>query len=102
VDGERVGSLTSIRSAGDAITVNFRSIRAPYEVVAIGDPDVLLARFEQSPSGQFWESRHRQARVRFDVKASSEVAVAAVPTRRLGITHAQSLSTPGRQEGSQP
>jgi uncharacterized protein YlxW (UPF0749 family) len=102
VDGERVGSLTSIRSAGDAITVNFRSIRTPYEVVALGDPDALSARFQQSPTGQFWESRHRQAHVRFDMKASSDVAVAAVPARRMDITHAQLLSTPRSQEGSQP
>lgn len=101
VDGERVGSLTSIRSAGDAITVNFRSIRAPYEVVALGDPDALLARFGQSPSGQFWESRHRQTRVRFDMKASSDVAVPAVPYRRLDVAHAQALSA-SRREGSHP
>jgi uncharacterized protein YlxW (UPF0749 family) len=102
VDGERIGSLTSIRAAGDAITVNFRSIRAPYEVVALGEPDALLSRFGQSPTGQFWESRHRQAHVRFDVRASAEVAVPAVPSRRLDITHAQLLSAPSREEGSQP
>jgi len=102
VDGERIGSLTSIRSAGDAITVNFRSVRAPYDVVAIGDPDALLARFGQSPSGQFWESRHRQADVRFDMKASADIAVPAVPSRRLNVTHAQVLSAPSGEEGGRP
>jgi uncharacterized protein YlxW (UPF0749 family) len=92
VDGERVGSLTSIRSAGDAITVNFRSIRVPYDVVALGDPDALLTRFSQSPTGQYWEARHRQAKVRFDMAAAPDAVVPAVPKRRLEVTHAQLLS----------
>jgi len=96
VDGERIGSLTSIRAAGDAITVNFRSIRVPYDVVALGDPDSLLTRFSQSPTGQYWEARHRQARVRFDMKASSDAVVPAVPERRLEVTHARLLSGIGQ------
>ena len=101
VDGERVGSLTSIRAAGDAITVNFRSIRVPYDVVALGDPEALLTRFSQSPTGQYWEARHRQAQVRFDMKASAESVVPAVPERRLEVTHAQLLSGVGQKgEGS--
>ena len=30
INDNRVGTLTSIRTAGDAITVNFRSISSPY------------------------------------------------------------------------
>ncbi len=101
VDGERIGSLTSIRAAGDAITVNFRSIRVPYDVVALGDPEALLTRFSQSPTGQYWEARHRQAKVRFDMKASADSVVPAVPQRRLEMTHAQLLSGVGNGgEGS--
>jgi len=101
VDGERIGSLTSIRAAGDAITVNFRSIRVPYDVVALGDPEALLTRFSQSPTGQYWEARHRQAKVRFDMKASTDSVVPAVPQRRLETTHARLLSGVGQEgEGS--
>jgi uncharacterized protein YlxW (UPF0749 family) len=100
VDGERVGSLTSIRSAGHAITVNFRSIRTPYDVLAIGDSEAVITRFTQSPTGRFWESRHRQAHVRFDMVASPDVVVPAVPQRRLSVSHAQLLSEPGGEEGS--
>jgi len=92
VDGERIGSLSSIRAAGDAITVNFRSIRAPYDVVALGDSDALLTRFSQSPTGQYWEARHRQAKVRFGMTATSDAVVPAVPERRLEVTHARLLS----------
>jgi uncharacterized protein YlxW (UPF0749 family) len=101
VDGERIGSLSSIRAAGDAITVNFRSIRVPYDVVAIGDPDALLTRFSQSPTGQYWEARHRQAKVRFDMEPSAGAVVPAIPQRRLEVTHAQLLSGVGQGgEGS--
>jgi uncharacterized protein YlxW (UPF0749 family) len=99
VDGERIGSLTSIRSAGDAITVNFRSIRTPYDIVALGDSESILTRFSQSPTGHFWEARHRQAKVRFDMKASSDIVVPAVPQRRLDLMHSQLLSGAAGQEG---
>lgn len=48
VNGQRVTALTSIRSAGDAIVVDFRPVDPPYVVTAIGDPDALEQRFVSS------------------------------------------------------
>ena len=54
INGHRLSSLTAIRSAGDAITVDFRSLTRPYRVEAIGDPRTLPARFAETAAGAWW------------------------------------------------
>jgi uncharacterized protein YlxW (UPF0749 family) len=89
VNGERIGSLTSIRQAGGVIKVNYQSIGPPYEIVALGDSQALQDRFEQSAVGRQWEERRKDAGVGFDVARSDDVAVEAVPKDRLTILHAK-------------
>ena len=43
VNGERIGTMSAIRFAGGAITVNFNDIGPPYAVVALGNEDTLLS-----------------------------------------------------------
>lgn len=45
VNGQRVTALTSIRSAGSAIVVDFHPVDPPYDVVALGNPDTLEPNF---------------------------------------------------------
>ncbi len=52
INGQRLSTLTAIRTAGSAITVNFRPLTPPYVVSAIGDPDVLPARLLETSAGQ--------------------------------------------------
>ncbi len=47
VNGSRLTARTAIRSAADAILVNYRPLRPPYRVEAIG-PDALLEQFQAS------------------------------------------------------
>ena len=54
INGQRLTSLSAIRSAGEAINVNFRSMPRPYVVTAIGDPDQLPARFVDIRRGTWW------------------------------------------------
>jgi uncharacterized protein YlxW (UPF0749 family) len=53
VNGHRLTSLTAIRGAGSAITVDYSSLNPPYTVLAIGDTNTLPARFAQSSGGQW-------------------------------------------------
>lgn len=48
VNDQRIGALTAIRQAGDAILVDYRPVSSPYEVSAIGDPDVIEGAFARS------------------------------------------------------
>jgi uncharacterized protein YlxW (UPF0749 family) len=52
VNGIRLTALTAIRSAGEAILVDFRPLSPPYVVEAIGDPAELEVGFLDGPSGR--------------------------------------------------
>jgi uncharacterized protein YlxW (UPF0749 family) len=41
INGQRLTGLSTIRTAGSAILVDFRPVTSPYEVSAIGGPDLL-------------------------------------------------------------
>ena len=64
INGNRLTSLTAIRFAGRAITVDYRSLTPPYVIDAIGNPETLPARLLETPGGQAWigsegELRHQ-------------------------------------------
>ncbi len=85
VNGLRLTALSAIRVAGVAITVNGRSLRRPYTVEAIGDPDTLPARFAETSSGQAWLDLQREVGLRLEIStvASLELPAADLPTLRF-------------------
>lgn len=91
VNGNRIGTMSAIRTAGDAITVNYKSIGPPYVIVAIGNDETLESRFNDNPSGRYWVGRVQALRARSEVASSSELSVPAVPARRLTPIHAQAI-----------
>jgi uncharacterized protein YlxW (UPF0749 family) len=52
INGLRLSSLTAIRSAGEAILVDYRPLSPPYTLRAIGDPGDLDAGFADGPAGR--------------------------------------------------
>jgi len=88
INGQRLTALSAIREAGQAITVNYRSLTGPYEVDAIGDPDTLQARLLETSAGPWWNSLKDEQGMRYDVSTSSELHLAGVPglTVRSGRT----------------
>lgn len=51
VNGIRLTGTSGIRNAGSAILIHDRSLRPPYEVLAIGDVNTLQSRFVETSSG---------------------------------------------------
>lgn len=51
VNGQRLTAQSAIRSAGDAILVNYRPLKPPYVVAAIGPRD-MADRFAETPDAQ--------------------------------------------------
>jgi uncharacterized protein YlxW (UPF0749 family) len=49
VNGQRLGPTSTIRTAGEAILVDFWPVSSPYEVSAVGDPDTLSQKFIADP-----------------------------------------------------
>lgn len=54
INGHRLTSLTAIRGAGDAITVDYRSLTRPYTVEVIGDTNTLEQKFIATDGGVWW------------------------------------------------
>jgi uncharacterized protein YlxW (UPF0749 family) len=87
INGHRLSSLTAIRSAGDAITVDFRSLTRPYRVEAIGDPRTLQAYFVESSAGAWWNDLAQNRRMRYEISDVKQLDLAADPgivLRRAG------------------
>jgi uncharacterized protein YlxW (UPF0749 family) len=49
INGQRLGPTSTIRTAGQAILVDFWPVTSPYEVSAVGQPDALSRRFLADP-----------------------------------------------------
>ena len=81
INGERLTNLSTIRLAGGAITVNARSLRRPYVVTAIGNPDTLPARFAETSSGQAWLDLQREVGLQLKIKPESSLT----SPRRRGL-----------------
>lgn len=90
VNGQRLSALSAIRGAGDAITVNYKSLSPPYTVLAIGNPDTMLARFVDSTHGSEWFDLQAVHGLQFDMTAEESLRVPANTT--MDLRHA----TPGR------
>lgn len=83
VDGHRLTSLTSIRLAGQAITVGYRSVSPPYVVTAIGDPQTLPARLLETRGGQTWLTLKANFGIRFDTAVSERLTLPDQPREHL-------------------
>jgi uncharacterized protein YlxW (UPF0749 family) len=88
INGQRLTSLSAIRTAGQAITVNQVSLRRPYTVLAIGNPDTMPARFVETEHGQDWLDLHTVNRLQFTMTAEESLRLPAAPGRRLTLRHA--------------
>jgi len=94
VNRQRIGPLTAIRSAGDAILVGYRPLSRPYVVEAVGDPRTLEATFVDGPAGLWLRGLRENYAIRFEVSAGSDLALPAAG--QLGLTLATEQSSAGR------
>ena len=53
VNGQRLTALSAIRSAGDAVLVDFRPLTPPYRIEAVGDPHKLRETFVGGFGGSY-------------------------------------------------
>lgn len=79
INGHRLSNRTAIRSAGDAITVDYRSLTRPYRVEAIGDPRTLPATLAESTAGTWWADLARNRGIRYQVENVDELVLSADP-----------------------
>ncbi len=85
VGGQRLTTRSAIRTAGQAITVNYRSLSPPYVVTAIGDPQTLAAEFLETSAGQFFVDLRTTFGVGFEVETPGSLTL---PGRPLDVERA--------------
>jgi uncharacterized protein YlxW (UPF0749 family) len=83
VDGQRLTTLSAIRAAGDAILVDYRPLRPPYTVTAVGDPTRLEVAFVEQPVGSYFRTLKEAYGIKFDVQAASELRLPAASVTSL-------------------
>jgi uncharacterized protein YlxW (UPF0749 family) len=91
INGQRLTNLSTIRTAGGAITVNARSLSPPYVVTVIGNKDTLPARFAETASGQAWLDLQRDVGLRLFITPVSSLRL---PAAAVTLRYATS-PTPG-------
>ncbi|WP_298131467.1 DUF881 domain-containing protein [Micropruina sp.] len=87
VNGHRLSSRTAIRGAGDAITVDYRSLTRPYRIEAIGDPNALLQDFPGTPGGAWWAYLKQNYGIRYELTSAGNLRLNADPG--LGVRNAR-------------
>jgi uncharacterized protein YlxW (UPF0749 family) len=87
INGQRLAASTAIRSAGEAILVDFRPLSPPYEVTAVGNPDLLRPAFAASAEARHLRTLRSAVGIRFDVRTEREVRLPAAGA--LGLRHAR-------------
>ncbi len=90
VNGQRLSALSAIRSAGQAILVDYRPLSPPYRVLAIGDPDTLPARFADGAGGRDLLYLSDNFGVRYDVASSPRLVLPA--SAGLDVRRAQPVA----------
>jgi len=83
INGARLTPLTRISFAGEAITVDRRSISPPYTIEAIGDPDTLPARLAETSGGQQWNNLRLGFGVPYSVEAKQRIKLTGEAPERL-------------------
>ncbi|MGO4957331.1 DUF881 domain-containing protein [Luteococcus sp. Sow4_B9] len=89
VNGHRITVRTAIRSAGSAITVDYRSLNHPYRVEAVGDPRSLGSALAESDGGHWWTFLKDNYRLSYEVTVSDELRLKADPGLGTGVARAQ-------------
>lgn len=89
VNGHRLSSRTAIRGAGDAITVDYRSLTRPYRIEAIGEPDGLLQRFPGTAGGAWWAYLKQNYGIAYELSSAGSLRLDADPG--LGLRYAERM-----------
>lgn len=82
INGQRLTSVSTIRSAGSAILVDYRPVTSPYQISAIG-PDDMLRRFNDSPPAAAMRDLAATYGIGFSTRDQDDIQLPAAPGRTL-------------------
>jgi len=87
INGLRLNALTAIRSAGEAILVDYRPLSPPYTIRALGDPSALESGFADSEAGRRLSTYTSLYGLQLAIRRSDNQTVpgAGTPTLRYAV-----------------
>ncbi|WP_433479650.1 DUF881 domain-containing protein [Spirillospora sp. CA-142024] len=83
INGRRLTPTTAIRTAGEAILVDYRPLGSPYEVTALGDPGRLRDAFTGSAADRRLAALKERLGIGYGIRGEDEVRLPAAGTPRL-------------------
>jgi uncharacterized protein YlxW (UPF0749 family) len=83
VNGHRLTSRAAIRSAGEAILVDYRPLTRPYIITAIGEPANLGVEFADTAGGSYLQSLKVNYKIRGDIREQDPVVIPGEPALSL-------------------
>ena len=96
VNGQRLTALTAIRSAGEAVLVDFRPLSPPYRLSAVGDVDAMEPAFVDSPTARRFTTYTSLYGLGFSVQraASLSLPAAAPPELHVAVVATEPPAAP--------
>jgi uncharacterized protein YlxW (UPF0749 family) len=90
VNGQRLTAQTAIRSAGEAVLVDFRPLTPPYVLRAVGNVDAMDPSFADGPTARRFMTWTSLYGIRFQVTraSSQQLPAAGAPDLRLAVPEA--------------
>jgi uncharacterized protein YlxW (UPF0749 family) len=82
INGRRLTSTSTIRSASGAILVNRLPVASPYEITAIGPAD-LGQQFAESPTGRYLTELVNRYGISYEVRPTNDLSLPAAVTPDL-------------------
>ncbi|KAB2339490.1 DUF881 domain-containing protein [Actinomadura rudentiformis] len=98
INGQRLTPTTAIRTAGEAILVDYRPLTGPYEVTALGDRDRIEGALRRSAAGRRLQALEDRFGVRYGTRRTDEARLPAAGA--LQLRHARPRGEGGRGEGA--
>lgn len=82
INGQRLTTTASIRFAGEAILVDYRPLKRPYVLTAIGNPGRLPATFADGNGGTYLSTLKSSFGIRAETAVRKQVTIPASATLR--------------------
>ncbi len=102
INGERLTALSAIRSAGEAILVDFRPLVPPYVISVVGDPSSLQTGFAEGQAGPYVQSLRDNNGIGVDIATATELTLPGAGQfvlRQAGPVEESPVSTAKKSSG---
>ena len=83
INGQRLGPTSTVRTAGEAILVDFQPVSSPYEISAIGNRDTLAKKFIADPEVDALAVVSQSSGLRFEFAKEDSLSLPAATPAEL-------------------